>query len=314
MTGRAMRTHWPLFGVPTLIWGSTFYAITFQLGTVPAAVSVVYRFALACALMFAWCAGHRIRLAFALRDHAWFLVQGVGSFGFGYVLVYLAEERVASGLVAMVYALMVFLNPALARLAFGTAVTRRLAAGAVLGVLGTGLLFWRDAVSRSPSLVGLAMTVGSMVLSVIGNVVAERNHRAAVPTAAGIAWGMLYGTLCIAGFALATGLQWRFEPTVQYVGSLVYLALVGSVIAFGVYFRLIERVGAGPASYVSVVCPLIAMLLSTVLEGYRWTPEGLVGVVLVVIGMIAAIGLPALGVATRFTGVRRESGRVKFRP
>jgi drug/metabolite transporter (DMT)-like permease len=288
----AGSSYWPLFAIPTLIWGSTFYAITFQLGTVPAPVSVVYRFVLAAALMFGWCVLRRIPLAVRPREHAWFAAQGACSFGLSYVMVYLAEERVTSGLVAMVYALMVFLNPAVARVAFGTPVTGRLALGAVLGVAGTAMLFGRDAASSSASLVGLGMTMGSMLLSVLGNIVAQRNHRAGIPTETGIAWGMTYGTLGVAAWVFAAGIPWRFESTPSYVLSLAYLAIVGSVVAFGTYFRLIEIVGAGPAAYVSVVCPVIAMLLSTGLEGYRWSGAAMFGVAMVLVGMVVALRAP----------------------
>ena len=282
-------SNWHLFAISTAIWGSTWLVITFQLGVVAPEVSVAYRFALASAMVFAWCRVRRVPLRYPLREHLWFSGLGVCAFGLNYVLVYRAESLVTSGLVAMVFALIVFLNPALARVAFGTPVTVRLAAGATLGVVGTALLFRREAGGASPATLGVVLSVASMLVAVLGNLIAQRNERAGVPTLAGLAWGMLYGAAAVAAWALATGVPWRIELTAAYLASLVYLALFGSVIAFAAYFTLLGRVGPGPSAYVAVVCPVIALVLSAAFEGYRWSVEGATGVVLIVAGMVLSM-------------------------
>src|SRR5262245_19743065 len=108
------RTHafgdFQLYAIAVLIWGSTWIAITFQLGVVPPAVSVVWRFALAAAILFAYAAAKRLPLAFSARQHGWIALQGLTMFGINYIGVYVAEESLASGLVAVIFSLMAFFN------------------------------------------------------------------------------------------------------------------------------------------------------------------------------------------------------------
>jgi drug/metabolite transporter (DMT)-like permease len=100
---------------------------------------------------------------------------------------------------------------------------------------------------------------------------------------------MLYGAGVAAIFALVSGARWTFDPGAPYVLSLVYLAVLGSIVAFGAYLTLLKHVGAGPASYVGVSTPVIAMLLSTFFEGYRWTWVGVLGVALAIAGNVLAL-------------------------
>jgi drug/metabolite transporter (DMT)-like permease len=95
------------------------------------------------------------------------------------------------------------------------------------------------------------------------------------------------------------GAAWSFDPRPAYVASLAYLAVFGSVVAFLAYLTLLKRVGAGPASYVGVTTPVVAMLFSTFLEGYRWTLPGVVGVALAVAGNILVLRAPRSRAATR---------------
>jgi drug/metabolite transporter (DMT)-like permease len=117
-----------------------------------------------------------------------------------------------------------------------------------------------------------------------GNLAAMRNHDRGIPVLSGTAWGMAYGALSAAVVVALSGARWDFDAHASYVLSLVYLAVFGSVIAFGAYLTLLKVIGAGPASYVSVATPIVAMALSTLFEGYRWTPIAVFGVVLAVTG------------------------------
>jgi drug/metabolite transporter (DMT)-like permease len=134
------------------------------------------------------------------------------------------------------------------------------------------------------TLLGIVLALVATAIATVGNLVAVRNHNAELATFPSTTWGMLYGALTAALLALATGVPWSFETTFRYVGSLLYLAVLGSVVAFGAYLTLLSRVGAAPASFVGVATPVIALLLSTAFEGYRWTPLAGLGVVLAVFG------------------------------
>lgn len=284
-----------LFALCTAIWGSTWLAITFQLGSVAPEVSVVYRFLLAAACLAAWCAATGRSLAFPVRDHAWLATWGVLMFGLSYVAVYYAESRVSSGLVAVVFSTIVFMSPVGMRIAYGTPLTARILVAAALGIAGVALLFLpelRSAGEGGSAAAGIGWALAGAAMSTGGAVMAMRNHARGWPILPTTAWGMLYGAISAAVAATAQGAAWSFDASPPYLLSLVYLALFGSIVAFTAYLQLLRLVGAGPAAYVGVSTPVIAMLLSTAFEGYRWSALAVLGVVLAMVGNVLALRAP----------------------
>ena len=284
-----------LFAICTAIWGSTWLAITFQLGVVPPEVSVVYRFALAAVLIGAWCVATGRSLAFPPATHAWLVGWGATFFGLNYVAVYRAEAQVSSGLVAVVFSTIVFMSAFGMRLFFGTPLTVRMLVAATLGVAGVALLFLPEIASAQQggqAALGIAYALAATALATGGNLIAVRNHARDLPVFPTTAWGMLYGAGFAALVAMAQGVPWRFEATPAYVASLLYLAAFGSIVAFGCYLTLLKMVGAGPASYLAVSTPVIAMLLTTLFEGYRWTWPAMLGVAMAVAGIVLALWVP----------------------
>ena len=287
MTSVALRSPAALFTVATLIWGSTWLGIKFQLGVVPADVSVAYRFAIAALLLAAWCASTRRPLRFSAHVHAFIALQGVLLCGLNYVTVYWAEQYATSGLVAVLFSTIVFMTPLGARLAFGTPLTKRMLVAASLGVLGVALLFLPElarARDGGDAALGIVLGLVATAIASAGTLASARNHEAGIPVLPGAAWAMGYGALTAAIVALVTGARWTFDFRVPYVASLLYLAVFGTVVAFGAYLTLIARMGPGRASYVSIATPVVAMALSTLFEDYRWTPLAAFGVVLAVVG------------------------------
>jgi drug/metabolite transporter (DMT)-like permease len=279
-----------LFAVATLIWGSTWLAITFQLGAVAPEASVAYRFAVAALLLATWCFTTGRSLRFPLSQHAWFMAQGLLLFGLNYLCVYEAERWIASGLVAVLFSLIVFLNLLGVRIFFATPINRRTLVGAMLGVTGVTLLFWRElGSSNGEALRGIAFAAGSTVFASGGNLIAVRNQRRGVALLPGVAWGMAYGALAIAIVAEANGTAWTFDTHLRYVASLLYLAAFGSVIAFSAYLTLLGQIGAARAGYVGVAVPVVALLLSTLFEHYVWTLPSLAGAVLCAVGNVLVL-------------------------
>ena len=279
-----------LFSIATLIWGSTWLAITFQLGSVAAEASVVYRFALAALMLAAWCLATGRSLRFPAAQHAWLASQGALLFGLNYLCVYWAEQHIASGLVAVLFSLIVFLNLVGVRVFFATPVNRRTALGAALGVAGVTLLFWRElAGMQTDALRGILFGLAATVFASGGNLLAVRNQRRGIPLLPGVAWGMTYGTLTIAIVAALNDIVWTFDPRPGYVFSLLYLAAFGSVIAFAAYLTLLGKIGAARAGYVGVAVPVVALLLSTVFEHYEWTLPALAGAALCIAGNVLVL-------------------------
>lgn len=282
-----LRSSPALFAISTLIWGSTWLAIKLQLGVAAPEVSVALRFALAALLLGGWCAMTRRPLRFDRRAHAFLALQGVLLFGLNYVGVYRAEQYATSGLVAVLFSTIVFMTPIGARVVFGTALTLRMLVAAALGVIGVALLFLpqlTQARQGGTAALGILLGLGATAIASAGNLAAMRNQDAGIPVLAGNAWAMAYGAGAAAIVALMAGASWTVEWTTPYLVSLLYLALFGSVVAFGAYLTLLKEVGAASASYVAVATPVVAMALSTVFEGYRWTPVAAFGIVLAVAG------------------------------
>ncbi|HVE49730.1 MAG TPA: EamA family transporter [Casimicrobiaceae bacterium] len=290
-----MNAH-SLFAICTLIWGSTWLVITFQLGVVAPEASVAYRFGLAAVLIALWCVVTRRSLVFPLRAHVWFVVQGATFFGLNYVGVYLAERHITSGLVAVVFSTIVFMSPFFARIAFNIPIRTQTTLGALIGVAGVMLMFVPEsgAQQHGSTAVGIAYAFGSTAIAAIGNLASMRVQREGWPLIASTAWGMAYGALIVALFATLQGTQWTFDASASYVVSLAYLAVFGSVVAFIAYLELLRKVGPGPSSFVGVSTPVIAMLLSTLFEGYRWSALAALGVALAVAGNVIALRPAAL--------------------
>jgi drug/metabolite transporter (DMT)-like permease len=277
------------------IWGSTWLAITFQFGVVPPTVSVFYRFTLAALILLAWCRLKGLPLRFSRSEHLWMLLQGVLLFGINYVCVYLAETEVTSALVAVVFSLIVFMNIAGTRVFFGTPVKRATLLGAVLGVSGILLVFLPEfgrESARGNATLGLLLALLGAVSASFGNIVASRNHRQGLPVVQMNTFGMFYGALVVAGYALVTGQAFVFDWSPRYLLSLTYLALFGSILAFGAFLTLIGRIGADRAGYVTVGIPVVALLFSALFEGLRWHPSLVVGMVLCLAGNVAVLASP----------------------
>ena len=281
-----------LYLTSVLIWGSTWLAITFQFGTVPPAVSVAYRFALAGLILIAWARLKALRLRFSLSDHLWMALQGFLLFGVNYLCVYLAETEITSGLVAVAFSLLVVLNIIGSRIFFGTPLKPSTMLGAVLGIGGVVLVFLPEisggAGNGNPAL-GIAFALGGALTASLGNIVAYRNHGRGLPVVQMNTFGMLYGALFVAVCALVTRQPFLFDRSPRYLLSLLCLAVFGSILAFGAFLVLLGRIGADRAGYVTVAIPIVALLFSGLFEGLRWHLSLVLGILLCLAGNVAVL-------------------------
>lgn len=261
-----------LYLASVLIWGSTWIAITFQYGQVAPEVSVAYRFALAALLLAGWCLAKGRSLRFTRKEHGWLALQGALMFGVNYVCVYLAEQRIPSGLMAVIFSLLAILNIFGARIFFATPIALRTMIGAAIGVAGVGLICLPGAslALGGGMRAGLIFALCGTVASSLSNLVSQGNQKRGIPVMQGNAVGMLYGAAFVALYCWLAGRPFTFDLSLRYVGSLAFLALFGSVLAFGAYLTLVGRIGAGRAGYAMVAIPVVALLLSTCFEGLRW--------------------------------------------
>jgi drug/metabolite transporter (DMT)-like permease len=281
-----------LYLVAVLIWGSTWLVITFQLGKVPPEVSVVYRFALAGLMLLVWSLARGLRLRFSLREHGWMALQGALLFGLNYVCVYRAESQISSGLVAVVFSLIVFFNIAGTRLFFKTPIRPTTVVGAFLGVGGVALIFLpelRRPAQGGEAVMGVIFSIVGMLSASAGNLISARNQRRGLPVVQLNTFGMLYGAAFVALYAATIGRDFVFEPSLGYVLSLGYLALFGSVLAFGAYLTLVGRIGADRAGYTNAAIPIVALLFSVGFEGLHLDAVEVFGIGLCVAGNILVL-------------------------
>jgi drug/metabolite transporter (DMT)-like permease len=281
-----------LYIITVLIWGSTWLAIKFQLGVVPPELSVAYRFFLAAVLLFTFSKLRGLNLRFSRREHLFIALQGFFLFSLNYVLVYFSEVYITSGLVSVLFSAVIIFNVLFGALFLRNPVRARVVLGSIVGILGLSLIFWPELAGltlQGTRLLGFALGLSSAVLASLGNIVSARNQRAKLPVIQTNAYGMLYGSIFTLLFALAHGAEFHFDPSVGYVGSLLYLALFGSVIAFGSYLTLLGRIGADRAAYVTVLFPVIALLLSAIFEGLQLNILQFAGVAFVLLGNVIVV-------------------------
>jgi drug/metabolite transporter (DMT)-like permease len=281
-----------LYLATVLIWGSTWFAIKLQLGVVPPAVSVTWRFLAAAALLLGYAVVRRLPLRFSFRDHLWMALQGLLLFCLNYVGFYLAELTLPSGLAAVICSMLTIGNIIGMRVFFNVHTHPTNLCGAVLGIAGVALLFWPDLRSISATnatAVGVVLAVGATGSASLGNMVATRNQRQHLPIVQLNGWAMLYGAAITGAAALFLGERFSFDRSWRYVGSLAYLAVWGSIVAFGAYLTLMKRIGAHRAGYTMVAIPVVALLISTWLEDLRWTANLWMGVALCLLGNVLVL-------------------------
>jgi len=276
-----------------LIWGSTWLAIKFQLGVVAPEVSVAYRFSLAAAVLLVYCVANRRRMRFSVRDHIGMAGLGLLLFSANYFVFYLATGYMTTGLIAVVFSGIVVTNIIFGAVLLGNPVRPRVAIGAATGISGLAIIFWPEITAfdlHSDGTLGLLLCVAGTVIASLGNMVSVNNQRRGLPVLQANAYGMTYGAVFMLLLALAGGRTFGFEATPAYIGSLIYLAVFGSVFAFGFYLTLLGRIGADRAAYATVLFPVIALGLSTVFENFQWSPGALAGMLLVVGGNVLVLG------------------------
>ncbi len=278
-----------LFAVCVAIWGSTWLAITYQLGAVAPEMSVGYRFTLAGLVLFGFCKWRGIPLVFGRAAHVDMFLMGLGMYCVSYILVYVAETYIVSGMVAVGYSASPMLAMFASRLFFGTPITRPVLMGSLLGIVGIILVFWHEFAhvgeSRNATL-GAWYTILSVLISCGGTMLAMRVQKRKLPIWPTMAWGMFYGGMTALLIGLVLGKPLNFAWTIPYAATLLYLTLLGSIVTFACYLTLVSRIGAAPASYVGVMTPVVALVVSALFEKFTWGALTLAGAGLLVIGNV----------------------------
>jgi drug/metabolite transporter (DMT)-like permease len=281
------------FAIATLIWGSTWLVIRDQLGRVDPSWSVAYRFAIGAAGMFACALVTRARLRLPPRDQIFALLVGVAQFVLNFNFVYRAEQHITSGLVALIYALLIVPNALLGRIFLRLPVSRQFLWGAGVALAGLALLFAHEIeaapVGGRSIMVGVSLSLAGVLSASAANIMQATRRGRALPMASLLAWAMMWGALIDAGYAWIKAGPPTFDARLSYLAGLLYLGLIASAVAFTLYFNVIRAIGPGRAAYSGVIVPLIAMTLSTFFENYRWSWEAAAGGALTLAGLVISL-------------------------
>ncbi|MCK9541796.1 MAG: EamA family transporter [Novosphingobium sp.] len=280
------------FVIVGLIWGSTWLVIRDQLEGVPPGWSVAWRFVLATPAMFlvALLSGDGLRMSG--KGHALALFVGVTQFCGNYNFVYRAEQYLTSGIVAVMISLLLVPNTLLARLILGQKATPRFYVGSAIAIAGIALLLLHESRAAPPGgnvPLGIALALGGMIAASVSNVMQANETGRAMPMTTLIAWSMLYGAICDGTLAWAMSGPPVLPDRPGYWLGTAWLAIFGSVVTFPMYYRLIRELGAGRAAYNGIMVLVVAMILSTVFEGYRWSALAVAGAVLALAGLVIAL-------------------------
>jgi drug/metabolite transporter (DMT)-like permease len=290
-----------LYGTTVIIWGTTWLAIKFQLGSVDPMVSVLYRFIAAALTLVVYCKLRGLNMRFRLKDHIFMALQGLVLFSVNYWLIYLAEVHVTSGLVAVIFSSIVFMNMINGAVFLNSPIRSNVVLGGGIGVVGIVLVFWSQLASFSLSdktALGLVLSVVSTFMASLGNIISARHQKYNLPIIQTNAYGMAYGAGIIGVIAIVLGKPFSFEMSFLYISSLFYLALFGTIIGFGCYLKLIGKIGADRAAYATMLFPIVALGISTVYESYQWAAHNVIGMAVVLSGNWLVLNKKALAKTT----------------
>ncbi len=281
-----------LFLVPTLIWGSTWIVITFQLGPTPPEISVFYRFVLTTVLALGLCFFKKETLRFSRSHHLTFFFQGLCMFCMNYILTYHAERFLVSGLVAVLFTMLIYVNMFGARFFLNQRASKRTVLGSLVGALGVFFIFHDEILTFKASkneLLGIGLALFAVGFSSVGNLISARYKEKKIPILPSMTWALVYGSLLTSALCLSKGLSFQIPLTWEYLGALSYLSVFGTIIAFYMYIELIHRIGMVKAAYVTVTTPVIALLLSYFFENLQLNFLMLLGIALCFLGQLLVL-------------------------
>ncbi|VAV95499.1 Permease of the drug/metabolite transporter (DMT) superfamily [hydrothermal vent metagenome] len=281
------------FLLVSLIWGSTWLIIKDQIGTVPPSWSVAYRFLIAAAAMFVLVAIRKQPFRLGRQGQLWAILIGTAQFSFNFIFVYNAELYITSGLVAVMFALLMVPNAIMGKYFLGQPIGGAFVAGSAIAAAGIAMLFWQEYKASTATLehvlLGVVFTVGGILSASAANVMQATARVKIYPILTMLAWAMLWGAAINIVVSLVTAGPPQYELRAGYWAGIFYLGVIGSVVTFPLYFALIREIGPGKAAYSSVLVPVVAMILSTLFEGYVWTALSVGGAILAMLGLIVAL-------------------------
>jgi len=278
---------WTLYGTLVLIWSSTWVAIKIGLEDVTPLLSAGVRFAVAGAGLLALAVVMRrpLRTDFKLAA-----ILGLLPFALAYGLIYWGEQYVPSGLAAVLFGVMPLYSAGIASVALTDEPLRaRLVAGIAVAIAGLALAFGESLALGDAKWALLAATACAVapLCAAIGNVTIKRRGRGVDPIVVN-GWGMLGGGLLLLVVSAPTEDWGATALTAQAVGSVAYLAVIGSAVPFVTLTRLLRELPAVTMSYITLLLPFGALAFGAAVYDERVTAAAVAGAALVASGLVIA--------------------------
>jgi drug/metabolite transporter (DMT)-like permease len=290
MTAEKARI-WVGFGIVSLVWGSTWLAIRIGLDSLPPFLSAGVRFTVASAILFAIVRFRNIPVHRTPEAKRLYLWMGILSFGIPFALVYWAEQYISSGLASILFAAYPFWVGLFSHFLLRSEPLNAFKiSGIVLCFLGIVTIFWSDVSVGDPrGTWGIGALMVTPIMQAYTLTLVKRHGQAISPFVLNLA-GMSIAAVLLILLSLAVeswgGIRWDARA----IGSITYLAVFGSVVAFVTYYWLLKRVEAVYLSLTSFINPLVAVLLGWMILGETLAPFTSVGAALVLLGLLAANG------------------------
>jgi drug/metabolite transporter (DMT)-like permease len=278
-----------LFITTLICWSPTWYLIKFQFGIVDPLISIFYRFFIASAIVFIFLIFFKKKLLFNLYQHLWFLLLGVTLFSLNYIFFYLANTYLISGIVTIAFSTILIMNILGERIYFNIKSSKQTLMAAGFGIIGILIIFQKELLNfkiQDKTHIGIILSFIATFWASTGNLIHQKNSKDKIPFIQSIAYGMFYGSIFTLIVAKFRGAELIFDYSFSYISSLLYLAIIGSVVAFYLYLKLLENIGSARAGYMGVVMPIIALIISTIFEGLQWTNNLIFGLPVLIFGCV----------------------------
>ena len=273
-------------------WSPTWYVIKFQLGIVDPVLSVAYRFFIAALILFFFTIITKRKISFKLQDHFWFFLLGINLFSLNYILFYIANLYLISGIVAVCFSALIFMNILNERIFFQIKATYKTYLASMIGLLGLFIIFNKEIIGFTYSNkvhYGILLGIIATYFASLGNIISLRNSKNNLPIISTLSYAMLYGSIFTFIVSVILNKEIIFDISFSYITSLLFLSFVGSVLAFTLYLKLIEQIGAGRAGYIGAILPVVALIISTYFENLVWNQSIILGLILLILGAVLVI-------------------------
>ena len=276
--------------ISTLIcWSPTWYLIKFQFGIVDPLISIFYRFFISSLIVFIFLIIFKRKLLFNLHQHFWFFVLGITLFSLNYIFFYIANTYLISGIVTIAFSTILIMNIAGERIYFNIKSSKQTLFAAGFGIVGILIIFEKELLNfqlEDKTHIGIVLSFIATFWASTGNLIHQKNAKDNIPFIQSIAYGMLYGSIFTLIVAKFRGAEIIFDNSVSYILSLLYLSIIGSVVAFYLYLKLLESIGSARAGYIGVIMPIIALIISTIFEGLQWSYNLIIGLPVLILGCV----------------------------